>query len=295
MLAVRQRLHEGVFSYGGGKVLPCLAARPRRACRKARKTFAPKLKIMRRRPFFDLELFEGVTIMQIAQFFDPLGLALVAGGSLAATLARVGLSDMAQTGAQLRDLARSPFDLPEQRAHLARSIARLNQDGLVRFSPSQIPDRELSKIVDVLCITRSVEAFLAAYQTARAVRLKACETAAATLEQAAELAPLFGLVGTLFALSQLPQSSPAEQGAITGTVSLAVVSTLYGLLLAHFLIMPLASAVRRRRDAEDADRTQLIEWIAEAAREANPAASIVNGPDGEAHEAAPVPKPVSAL
>ena len=82
-----------------------------------------------------------------------------------------------------------------------------------------------------------------------------------TLAQAAELAPVFGLAGTLVSLSQLPADGLAR-GAFTGAIGMAVVTTLYGLLTANLLLAPLARVVERAASAEEAARQDVIEWLA---------------------------------
>jgi chemotaxis protein MotA len=47
-----------------------------------------------------------------------------------------------------------------------------------------------------------------------------------------------------------------------GAISQSVLATLYGLLLANFLLAPLARAIERRAEAEEAVRQDLIDWIA---------------------------------
>ena len=82
-----------------------------------------------------------------------------------------------------------------------------------------------------------------------------------TLAQAAELSPVFGLAGTLISLSQLPAAGIA-QGSYTGAISMAVVTTLYGLLGANLLLAPLARTIERKAASEEGDRQAVIDWIA---------------------------------
>ncbi|MFX8660903.1 MotA/TolQ/ExbB proton channel family protein, partial [Acinetobacter baumannii] len=84
-------------------------------------------------------------------------------------------------------------------------------------------------------------------------RLARVVRAARTLTTAAELAPVFGLAGTLISLSQL-QAQGLARSQFMGAISLAVVTTLYGLLLANLLFAPLARAVERRNEREEAAR-----------------------------------------
>jgi chemotaxis protein MotA len=45
-------------------------------------------------------------------------------------------------------------------------------------------------------------------------------------------------------------------------ISMSVLATLYGLLLANILLAPLARAIERRAEREEAARQDLIDWIA---------------------------------
>jgi chemotaxis protein MotA len=44
---------------------------------------------------------------------------------------------------------------------------------------------------------------------------------------------------------------------------MAVLATLYGLILANLLLAPLACIVNRRAEAEEAQRQQVLDWLAE--------------------------------
>ncbi len=82
-----------------------------------------------------------------------------------------------------------------------------------------------------------------------------------TLAQASELAPVFGLAGTLVALGQLPADG-LSRGAYAGAIGMAVQSTLYGLLLANLLLAPLARIAERAAESEEAERQKIIDWLA---------------------------------
>jgi chemotaxis protein MotA len=63
----------------------------------------------------------------------------------------------------------------------------------------------------------------------------------------------------------LTQLAPATGGDATamimGSVSTAVLTSLYGALLAHLVCYPLASAIERRGLAEEQNRETLAEWF----------------------------------
>jgi chemotaxis protein MotA len=80
---------------------------------------------------------------------------------------------------------------------------------------------------------------------------------------AGELAPVFGLIGTLYGFTQLTPVEGADAGAtIMAAVSTAVLTTLYGALIANLVCFPLASAVERRGLADEQHREALAEWFA---------------------------------
>lgn len=51
---------------------------------------------------------------------------------------------------------------------------------------------------------------------------------------------------------------------------MAVLTTLYGLLLANIVLAPLSRAVDRAAMREEAERQKLIDWVAGQLREAMP-------------------------
>ena len=81
----------------------------------------------------------------------------------------------------------------------------------------------------------------------------------AALAMAAENAPAFGLAGTLLALSQLP-ADPGQ--GMNAALAGAVLTTLYGVLLAQLVLTPLAEAIRRSGEAEEQARDELMRWTA---------------------------------
>lgn len=201
--------------------------------------------------------------MESPTLFDPASAALVLGGTLVATLARAGWRDARATLREIAALARPRFDFAAARASLAAEVETIRHDGLLRAKPVPVADSELSDATAALARHRSVAALLDQHRQHRARREERRARALATLEQAAELAPVFGLVGTLVGLASLPATGLDGGGAVMAAVSTAILTTLYGQLIAHLLVMPLAGLVERRGRAEEADRERLIGWLAE--------------------------------
>ncbi len=207
--------------------------------------------------------------MNLAILIDGPSAAIVFGGTAFATLLRSGGQDC---GITLRKLAQLPvrmFDAEATRAQLAQQVQEIQADGLFRAQPHHLADREFEEAADALIGQRSVTALFAMHEAHKARRLCESERAIRTLAQAAELAPVFGLAGTLISLSQLPADG-LVRGAFTGSIAMAVVTTLYGLLGANLLLAPLARTVERHSLAEEAKRQEVLDWLAAQVGDACP-------------------------
>ena len=199
--------------------------------------------------------------MNLLNLIDGSSALIVFGGTALATVLRSGWSDCRLTLRKLSHLSSKPFDPELARGELAQQIQGIQRDGLLRATPHHFGDSEFDEATDALITRRSVPALLAAHEAHKARRVNESDRAVRTLAQAAELSPVFGLAGTLISLSQLPAAG-ALTGSFTGAISMAVVTTLYGLLGANLLLAPLARSVERKAQTEEADRQIVIDWIA---------------------------------
>ena len=202
-----------------------------------------------------------MTPTTLMNLIDGPAAVIVFGGTAIATVLRSGLSDCRLTLIKLRQLASAPFDVDGTRAELAQQIQEIQRDGILRAQPHYFGDSEFDEATAALIAQRSVPALLAAHEAHKARRQDDSARAVHTLAQAAELSPVFGLAGTLISLSQLPADGMAR-GAFTGAISLAVITTLYGLLGANLLLAPLARIIERKAAAEESARQRIIDWIA---------------------------------
>lgn len=185
---------------------------------------------------------------------------IVVGGTLLGTALRCGPSELRVTLAALIGVVSRRFSATLARADLAAQVNEIRRDGLLRANPRRSGDAEFDDATDALISRRSVPALIERHEAHKARRTAQADIAVGTLAQAAELAPVFGLAGTLISLSQLPAGGIAR-GALTGTISMAVLTTLYGLLLANLLFAPLARLVERVAAEEEAQRQDLVDWL----------------------------------
>ena len=206
-----------------------------------------------------------------AQVIDPGALTIVLTGTLLATAARCGWRDLREAGRALGPLGHSAFDHDANQVALAKTVREIDARGPLCADISRPPDPSLAKVVDAYLRHSSLEAMHSVRRAERVSREVARSAAARTFEYAGELAPVFGLVGTLFAITQLVPGAGSVVESTMGAIATAVLSTLYGVLTAHTLCIPLARAIERQGEREEEAREQLIDWLDRHLRDTGPA------------------------
>lgn len=200
--------------------------------------------------------------MDISHTLDPLSAALVLGGTLVATVLRCGLRECALALRTMAALPRQPFDKKATRKELAAQIRDIGQDGFLRAEAHHFGDGEFDTVADRLIRQRSVKAIHDEHRRHRERRMATAHRARDVFLQAAELAPVLGLAGTLLSLGSLAGGLSGGAGGIAGAIGVAVGTTFFGLICAHFLFAPVAAAISRQSAAEEQARQELIDWLA---------------------------------
>lgn len=198
--------------------------------------------------------------MQLESLIDPASAAIVVGGTLLATFLRSGATNCRLAIRAVLALFRPPFRAEQARAELANHVQMIRRDGLIRAETHHFGDPEFDEACDGLAQSHSLTALRDAHRTHRERRQDRNARAVDTFAQAAELSPVFGLAGTLVSLSQL--SSTAAGGLdFTAAIGMAVLTTLYGLLLGNIVFAPLARLLDRAASAEERERQEVVDWL----------------------------------
>lgn len=199
----------------------------------------------------------------MSSLFDPGALAIVVAGTILATVARCGWRNFGAALKAAGGLIGSAFAQDANRKALALALRAIERDGHRRADPVLPPDRALGLMLEAYLRHGAMEPVASIRRSERALSEARHVSAAQVFGWAGELAPVFGLIGTLYGLTQLV---PAEGGAnaaaaIMGAVSTAVLTSLYGALIAHLVCYPLASAIERRGLADEQAREALADWF----------------------------------
>lgn len=204
-------------------------------------------------------------------WFDPMSLALVVFGSIAITALRCGFAESALALRGACSLLAPAFDPVDAKAEMAKQVREIADDGYLRAEPHHMGDGEFDYLADLLISRRSIDALMSEHERYRRERTEAAHRARTVFETAAESGPVMGLAGTLLALASQRGGVGTE---LLSAVGMAVMTTLYGLVLAHILFAPIAAAIARRSLREESDRDAVLAWLEQGLRSIT--ASIVD-------------------
>lgn len=210
-------------------------------------------------------------------FVDPIAIAIVVGGTALSTLLRGPAADALSALRALRRLVRSGFDAERLRAEIARTERVAVTHGLLNVDADGIAD---ACVADAL---RAVVDGAGPDQIARLIddQDRARDTRHRVIQSlwmaAAEAAPAMGMIGTLVGLVRM-FSRMSDPAAIGGAMAVALLTTLYGAILANLVAAPIAARLARLSAQETAARSAVRPALIDFARRFAPAPAVVKRP-----------------
>lgn len=208
------------------------------------------------------------------EFFNLPSLLITLGGSLAVTL-------LSFSWGQVCDLTRGLWAvLFQERGDPAKRVEELNRwTQLYRLEgPRGLESREhrisdafLGCGVRMLVDLRREDEIRARLEREMAAVVNQHEVSRQILMNLGRLLPAFGLIGTLIGfvllLRHIPDQDPRN---LTTALSLAVLTTLYGALLANVVVHPLAARLHSIASEKEAMMRLTLEWVLWLARGETP-------------------------
>lgn len=198
----------------------------------------------------------------ISHLMDPGALVIVLAGTMLASWARCGWRDSIGALRAAAGLWRPAFDEEGNRKALARALRAIERDGAHRANPALPPDRELGLLVDSYLRLGSAEDVARARDASRTSNAARLTAQVRVFALAGDLAPVFGLVGTLYAITLLQPVEGGNAVEVTmAAIATAVLSSLYGVLVGHLVCFPLAGAIERRGTECERQRAAMADWF----------------------------------
>lgn len=209
--------------------------------------------------------------VNLAVFLDPLALALIGGGTVLATAMRGTARDFGNAFAALPRLFRGvPFDFAVARAEIIAAERLSKSKPVLTIDPTTPADRDVREALLAIADGASPDMVEQQFDSARADRLERHRAVEDFWAAAAEIAPAMGMIGTLFGLVRM-FARMDDPAAIGSAMAVALLSTLYGALIANLIAGPIAARLRRLSDIEEHQRTALIPELRALALRQSPA------------------------
>jgi len=200
---------------------------------------------------------DGVTV---SDYVQTSGLAVVVGGMIGATLLKSSASDF-KAGMSLLPRCfmnpMSPIKLIDQLVEFA-GIAR--KDGLIALESQEVSHPYLAKGVQLLVDGQKPEIIAKTLDAECDAQITREKHGASVWAYMGEVAPAMGMVGTLVGLVALLNNMDS-QAALTSGMATALLTTLYGAVLANALALPIANKMRIQSEVEQLNRQIIQEGV----------------------------------
>jgi chemotaxis protein MotA len=200
----------------------------------------------------------GIAVLSTATYFStatPMvfvnlpGLAIVLGGTLAATFICYPLREVMRV-MHVFFLALGREELPigayiDELVRLAKKATTKGKVSLEKSLPG-IENQFLRHAVQMLVDGYSKEEIKEILDTRIEQHYEQEMSSAGIYRTMAKLAPAFGIIGTLIGLIGMLQAMQGDIRAIGPSMATALTTTLYGVLLANMICLPIAIKVEKR-------------------------------------------------
>ncbi len=209
---------------------------------------------------------------EISKFIDPLGFIVVVGGTLASTMVQFSIPEVLQAWQALKSVMYARNDGALERILYFVELARRSRrEGMLVLDDEagRSGDLFLAKALEMTVDGTDSETIRRVMENELRVSLEQQGRGIAVFQTMATYAPAFGLIGTLIGLVSLlgALNSPESVGP---AMSVALMTTLYGALLANLICLPIAGKLRTRSEEEALIKTISIEGALALARGDNP-------------------------
>lgn len=195
---------------------------------------------------------------------------IVVGGTIATTLIRFPLSRVLRTFGVVRNAFTSRLDDPYQvLEELVRLARKSRKDGLLSLEDYQTEDEFLSRGLTLVVDGAEAEALESVLITDIRYLKQRHQQGQDILRSVGEAAPAFGMIGTLIGLV-IMLSNMQDVEKLGPAMAVAILTTLYGSIIANLFALPLAKKLEIRSKEENLIRELMLVGLINIAKGENP-------------------------
>ena len=197
----------------------------------------------------------------LSMFFDIPSVLIVFGGSLFVVLMKYTLNQFLGAfkiaGKAFMFKADDPEDLIARIVEMADAARK---GGFLALEEMEVPNSFMKKGVDMLVGGYDAEVVKATLQKDIYMTDERHDSGAQFYSSVADVAPAMGMIGTLIGLVAM-LSNMDDPKAIGPAMAVALLTTLYGAVLANMVAMPIADKLRLRKDQEKLNRLLIMDGL----------------------------------
>ncbi len=203
-----------------------------------------------------------ITGGDFSTFVNVPGLLVVLGGTIASTLIKFSLSDCLfalKLGIKQAfvDESADPRELVEQIKSMAN---KARKDGLLALEDEDFTNVFLKKGIQ-LCVDGQQPEFVQKILAAEMENsIQRMQLGSRIYTAIGDAAPAFGMIGTLVGLVQM-LANMSDPSSIGPSMAVALLTTLYGALLANLIALPIADKLGLRYQYDRKTKTLIIEGV----------------------------------
>ena len=210
----------------------------------------------------------------IALFINPTGLFLVLGGTLGCVFLAFPLGTIVELWTEIKKVNRSQVMDQDKLVSIFVELARTQRksgarvlEQMAKVTGNQFLAVGVSMVVDEYSPEEIRERLEQEFDFFASRR----EAQRSILGLMGRLAPAFGLAGTMIGLIRMLHSIK-DPTAVSEGMSVALLTTFYGIMLANLVVLPLERKLNERTRAEAVEITLITEGVLGLANEENGAA-----------------------
>jgi chemotaxis protein MotA len=207
----------------------------------------------------------------VAIFFNLPSILIVVGGAAAVTVLRFPVGDVAAavvTGARTAffDHTKTPGDLLEELRSLAQIARRQGPMGLER---APVSDAFLARGKQMIADGLPSEHLRAQLSRERELEIRRLVDGEEVFRAIGEAAPAFGMIGTVVGLVKM-LSTMEDPSTIGPAMAIALLTTLYGALIAYVIALPIADKLASKLEAQEINLSLIIDGLCQVAERRSP-------------------------
>ena len=208
----------------------------------------------------------GIGMDKLGNFLDVPSIIIVGGGTIAAIMASYPFDQLAMIPRHIMImLSRDKYDAGKVIASLVDMAGLARKKGLLVLEEQadQIKEPFLKQSVLLIVDAMDAEKIRDLLESEVAAVSDRHDLAVSIYEKGTNVAPAFGMIGTLVGLVNMLKSMNIEDGggSLGKDMSVALITTFYGCILAHLVFGPMAKKLRIRNDEEILYKQVIIEGV----------------------------------